>query len=80
MPIMRGLDLSRTNVLRLAEIHIKRYATQLEFALSGSTYYREGENRQYLQIWKEIERKQGDWACLSEDERSELAEAIECGE
>lgn len=67
-----GMDLSPENLKRLAQAYIARYEKRLTWPNAIP-----GELRSLIALWREVEKKGGDWDQISRQARQEVVEAIE---
>jgi hypothetical protein len=71
------MDTSSHNIARLASLHLRRYRARLARAKAGSKEYKASDLNKLVSCWESVLRKGCKWDSLAEDERLELATALQ---
>lgn len=61
----------------LAQKHMRRYSARLDAAFNGNTGYRVDELKCLMKYWTNIVAKRYDVMAMTNDERSELYDALD---
>ena len=84
---MKAEDLSTRALLALSASHVVRFEHYIEQAANGGRGMRLGECEHYLAIWTGLQKRvlkamftKQPKVSLTEDERDEVQDAIDCGD